>query len=126
SLSSCPFPVRLRVLSPCLVGASVPTACVASVYFTHAHYGAGRPGLEWAALFLLGPVVAGLARAGVVSPAMSAAVIWVVLALAVVHQIDFLARLAARRAMNARLLLGGWILIGAGEAIDLAAGLQLS
>jgi hypothetical protein len=50
----------------------------------------------------------------------------VVLALAVVHQVDFLARLAARGAMNARTLLVGWLLLGAGAAIELAAGVHAS
>ncbi len=109
-----------------LVCATVPVACVASVYFTRAHYGAGKPGLEWAALFVLGPLVAGLAHAGVVGRDFLVLVTLVVLGLAVVHQVGFLAGQASRRAMNARMLLVGWLLIGAGVAIDLVAGVHLS
>jgi hypothetical protein len=134
SLLSCAVPVRALGLSWDLLGASpvdlvgamVPTACVASVCFTRAHYGARRPGVEWAALFLLGPVVAGLARAGAIGPGMPLVATLVVLALAVVHQVDFLARQAARGAMNARTLLVGWLLLGAGAAIELAAGVHAS
>jgi hypothetical protein len=74
SLLLCAFPASVLGLtrglidaSPiAVVGATVPTACVASVYFTHALFGAGRPGIEWVALLLLGPTVAGLAGVGLV------------------------------------------------------------
>src|SRR5262249_40893151 len=125
SLLSCAFPLWVLGLSRDLLGAAVPTACVAGVSFTHAHYGAARPRPEWAALLLVGALVAGLARGGLVGPATPSLVTLIVLALAVVHQIDFLARRAAHQAMNARILLAGWLLIGVGEAIDLVAGVHL-
>jgi hypothetical protein len=134
SLLSCAFPAWVLGLSPellsadpvHLVGAAVPMACVASVYFTHAHFGARRPGPAWLALFLLGPGVVTLANAGVVGAGMPALVTGVVVALAVVHQVELLARLASRGAMNARVFLVCWLLVGGGAVVDLVAGAHLS
>jgi hypothetical protein len=131
SLLSCAVPAwglgmarDLGVGSIALVGA-VPTACVASVYFSHAHYGA-RPALGWAPLFVAGPLIAALIQAGVVGARLASVATWVVVALVVVRQVAFLSRCAARGAMNAHLFRVGWLLVGAGAATDLIAPVHVS
>jgi hypothetical protein len=103
----------------------------ASVAFTHAHFGLPRASRTWPVLAGLGVVAAVLTRAGVVGADVTAGIALLVVAAAVAHQVEVLARLARRPVppLNARLLLAAWSILGAAIAIDgiawLAAGRAL-
>jgi serine/threonine-protein kinase len=128
SLLAAAYPLWVLDLSGQLVGdaqiaalgGALALACAASVSFTHAHFGLASPGRIWSVLAGLGVVAGLLVRAGFVRDDVMAVVSLLVIAAAVAHQVEALWRLArgATPRLNARLLLGAWVALGAAVLID--------
>ena len=105
-----------------VLGGALTLASAASVAFTHAHFGLPAPGRTWSSLAALGVAAGVLARCELVPRDVMTTVALLVIAAAVAHQIETLWRLARGAAgrLNAQVLLGAWMTLGATVAIDVA------
>jgi hypothetical protein len=110
-----------------VVGCALALASTASVASTHAHFGLPAPRRTWAVLAVLGVLALVLARGELVGRDAVAAVALLVVAAAALHQIEVLWRLARRPTppLNARLLVGAWVALGVGLAVDAAGWLAV-
>ena len=111
-----------------LLGLEIPTdllalligcACLASVGFTRAHFALRGPGRSWWMVFAVPGVTGALHHVGWVSTRAVSAVLVVVVALTIAHQLVLLWRTTA---LNGRVLHAAWAVLAVAFVVELATG----